>query len=868
MSAPAVYAPPPWSTSPAHKFELEVIKDGTVAETIDISKQPFYIIGRAPDQAQIVLMHESVSRAHAALQFGEKGELYIVDLGSTHGSFLGKTRLKPKAYTLAPVGAVLRFGQSSRMYVVKGPREFEAPEEALDAKKQAFVEASERRQERKAAEKAAGDAAAAAAAAPVDHMLDRYGGEIAAAPSCAEGRMSADAAALALGLAGVEDADGASMDGIEGAARLAVRRLDWIQELERLQSGDGTAAATPAFLSTAGGGGPAASQPKGKLNEKDKELLARVQARASKLRGLVTQLDKIRQRVPRLGRSGAAGPDGAGSGSGLGLSESQLQHVARIEAAAAKVLGPLEEEEELLRERATAKGLLSQATLRRLAAADDVRLRLGGGLGGGGGKFGGGGVFGARDAAVAAFIDNDDEVTDLTDAARGGHASGGAGAGAGSSASAGRPCGVAIKLRKAGSSSSGSGAGTIVAAGAPTSSAAHSSAAGAGAGAVGAKRPRPADAGSAAPTAGVDGDDDDGDLLRSGLSYEALCVHEVELASEIAEAEADIQRLDEELQTASATDAHAAADGDLDSYMAATERTVRAQQAEAARVKVKRLMRRLERLQTVIAALKPSGSSALEQLMAQPLVSLASAAPKLAPAVAAEPISLSTIAGSATASAAEMPPPPPRQKRLLGPAAPEVAPRPAASARAEAAPASAAGGAVLHAAGPRSIDTDAEAVEPAAKRARPTAEGDSDSDLREPQPVQPDSSEAGPQGESQSASRAQPAAAIAATGAGTAGAAVLAAVPRAAQVPRQLHPAVAALALASHGAAPARAPGAHSGPGPAAAAGKGPHVALKASVAHSERSDAPAGSAVEEVWVPPAGQSGDGRTALNDALGY
>lgn len=239
--------------------------------------------------------------------------------------------------------------------------------------------------------------------------------------------------------------------------------------------------------------------------------------------------------------------------------------------------------------------------------------------------------------------------------------------------------------------------------------------------------------------------------------------------------------------------------------------------------------------------------------MAQPLVPLAAAAPKAASVSESvlPPQPSPSIAEHAPASAAEMPPPPPRQKRLLGPAqpAPDVSAtpqaRPVADTSADTDRASATG-------------AEAAASEPAAKRARSTEEDESHSGS---------GSREGPVGGSDSdASTESAAARAAAVAAGTAASIstpTLAATPRTAQqaVPQQLHPAMSA--LARH-VAPA---------GAAAAASRGSHVAVAPKgITVPSISGAPAGSAAaagaEDVWVPPAGQSGDGRTALNDALGY
>ena len=124
------YQPPSWSSQPLYNCYLEVMKNGTIIDTIDISQRSHYILGRDSTTCDIVLEHDSVSRQHAVLQFGEQGELYIVDLCSSHGTKLNKKSLPPKKLTEFRVGALAQFGASSRSYILQGPEELK-PREKL-----------------------------------------------------------------------------------------------------------------------------------------------------------------------------------------------------------------------------------------------------------------------------------------------------------------------------------------------------------------------------------------------------------------------------------------------------------------------------------------------------------------------------------------------------------------------------------------------------------------------------------------------------------------------------------------------------------------------------------------------------------------
>ena len=100
------------------------------------------VFGRLPI-CDIPLEHPSISRYHAVLQYRpsdapnatqdeERGEgsllslhapnetgFYVYDLNSTHGSFLNKSKLQPRVYYRVRVGQMVRFGGSSRLFVLE-----------------------------------------------------------------------------------------------------------------------------------------------------------------------------------------------------------------------------------------------------------------------------------------------------------------------------------------------------------------------------------------------------------------------------------------------------------------------------------------------------------------------------------------------------------------------------------------------------------------------------------------------------------------------------------------------------------------------------------------------------------------------------
>jgi hypothetical protein len=130
------YETPPWGRPPHLKSYLEVLRGGAHLETVKLGPADadgtFLVIGRA--DCDVVCGHASVSRYHAVLQFGtptpdfetrqESGvsgcafNLYLYDLGSTHGTRRNKRAVAAREFVRLEVGDHLSFGESSRIYIV------------------------------------------------------------------------------------------------------------------------------------------------------------------------------------------------------------------------------------------------------------------------------------------------------------------------------------------------------------------------------------------------------------------------------------------------------------------------------------------------------------------------------------------------------------------------------------------------------------------------------------------------------------------------------------------------------------------------------------------------------------------------------
>lgn len=128
------WSEPPDAQKPSKRWRLYVFKGKEALEPFYIHRQSGYLLGRDRRVADIPLDHPSCTSQHAALQFrmteklerttdGEERSTrivrpYLIDLGSTNGSYINGQRVEPLKYIELLEKDVLRFGYSSREYVM------------------------------------------------------------------------------------------------------------------------------------------------------------------------------------------------------------------------------------------------------------------------------------------------------------------------------------------------------------------------------------------------------------------------------------------------------------------------------------------------------------------------------------------------------------------------------------------------------------------------------------------------------------------------------------------------------------------------------------------------------------------------------
>lgn len=139
------YNEPPESRIPKRRWRLYPFKNDEPLPVMYIHRQSAYLLGRQRKIADIPIDHPSCSKQHAVFQYrlveytrkdgtsGRRVRPYIIDLGSGNGTFLNNQRIEAQRYYELKEKDVLKFGFSSREYVLL--HEFSDTSE-VDAKQQ------------------------------------------------------------------------------------------------------------------------------------------------------------------------------------------------------------------------------------------------------------------------------------------------------------------------------------------------------------------------------------------------------------------------------------------------------------------------------------------------------------------------------------------------------------------------------------------------------------------------------------------------------------------------------------------------------------------------------------------------------------
>lgn len=125
-----LYSEPPEARKSEIRWRLYVFKGGEpLNEPLYVHRMTCYLFGRERKVADIPTDHPSCSKQHAVLQYrlveeqpdgmmAKKVRPYLMDLDSTNGTFINENRIEPRRYYELFEKDTIKFGNSSREYVL------------------------------------------------------------------------------------------------------------------------------------------------------------------------------------------------------------------------------------------------------------------------------------------------------------------------------------------------------------------------------------------------------------------------------------------------------------------------------------------------------------------------------------------------------------------------------------------------------------------------------------------------------------------------------------------------------------------------------------------------------------------------------
>ncbi|XP_013105576.2 uncharacterized protein LOC106085734 [Stomoxys calcitrans] len=124
------YSEPLEARKPKRRWRLYPFKGETALPVLHIHRQSCFLVGRDRKVVDLAVDHPSCSKQHAALQYrlvpferedgttGKRVRLYLIDLDSANGTFLNNKRIEPRKYYELMEKDVIKFGFSTREYVL------------------------------------------------------------------------------------------------------------------------------------------------------------------------------------------------------------------------------------------------------------------------------------------------------------------------------------------------------------------------------------------------------------------------------------------------------------------------------------------------------------------------------------------------------------------------------------------------------------------------------------------------------------------------------------------------------------------------------------------------------------------------------
>ncbi|KAL5963641.1 Nuclear inhibitor of protein phosphatase 1 [Taenia solium] len=112
---------PSWAAKPPPGVHLDVMKDGKLIQVkLMMDDKSCYFFGRNRQLCDFAIDHQSCSRIHAALVWHKNlNRAFLIDLGSVHGTFIGRIKLEPERPQQVPIDSEIHFGASTRVYIIR-----------------------------------------------------------------------------------------------------------------------------------------------------------------------------------------------------------------------------------------------------------------------------------------------------------------------------------------------------------------------------------------------------------------------------------------------------------------------------------------------------------------------------------------------------------------------------------------------------------------------------------------------------------------------------------------------------------------------------------------------------------------------------
>eukprot|EP00914_Ancora_sagittata_P008183 GHVO01016114.1.p1 GENE.GHVO01016114.1~~GHVO01016114.1.p1 ORF type:complete len:194 (-),score=28.58 GHVO01016114.1:96-677(-) len=117
------YSKPVESRLPESRWRMYVFKKDAdeAATTIPLHRKEWYLFGKDSRVCDIPMIHPTISKQHAVLQYRHKNadtRPYLLDLESTNGTYINGEKIDQAVYVELRSEDRVKFGKSTREYVI------------------------------------------------------------------------------------------------------------------------------------------------------------------------------------------------------------------------------------------------------------------------------------------------------------------------------------------------------------------------------------------------------------------------------------------------------------------------------------------------------------------------------------------------------------------------------------------------------------------------------------------------------------------------------------------------------------------------------------------------------------------------------